>query len=343
MAAVPPVSVVMPVHNALPYLDISIASILGQSFGDFEFLILDDGSTDGSLERLREWSRRDRRIRLVEGFGRSGPVASSNRVVEEARAPLIARMDADDLARSDRLELQLRALAEHPDAVLIGTLYDIIDSRGRQVRQADYARLVRRSPFAPFGHSTILFRRDAFERSGGYRTEAARWEDVDLYLNMAQVGRILVVAQPLVSFRQSETSTRLTSAPSELEQAMDLMYRTVLGKPRGRAGKLLPYAFLPGGSIRVWNGHRPRILGRLWRYGALGRDLATARILAWALWGEVNPRGLRLALRLWLAFRNLATRRRFNKAKVVEWQPGAAAIETGRAFAFSFTGPSSLP
>jgi glycosyltransferase involved in cell wall biosynthesis len=102
----------MPVHNALPYLDAAVESILGQSRKDFEFVIYDDASTDGSSERLEEWTRRESRIRLFRGERNLGPAASSNAVVRHARAPLIARRNADDISLSDRLERQSEVLAE---------------------------------------------------------------------------------------------------------------------------------------------------------------------------------------------------------------------------------------
>src|SRR2546426_1979314 len=85
--ASPSISIVMPVHNALPYLDESIGSILGQTFTDFEFVILDDASTDGSNAALRRWARKDGRIRLYEGRRKLGLTGSSNFVVTKARAP----------------------------------------------------------------------------------------------------------------------------------------------------------------------------------------------------------------------------------------------------------------
>src|SRR3954447_21307048 len=84
----PQLSVVMPVHNALPYLDAAIESILGQTHSDFEFVILNDGSTDGSPERLRHWASRDARIRLIDGKGPLGPALSSQRVATAAKAPI---------------------------------------------------------------------------------------------------------------------------------------------------------------------------------------------------------------------------------------------------------------
>jgi glycosyltransferase involved in cell wall biosynthesis len=128
--AAPPLSVVMPVYNALPYLHESIASILAQTFADFEFVILDDGSTDGTAAALREWARRDPRIRLVTSPRNLGLAGSSNLVVAHATAPLIARMDGDDVAHPERLERQLAVMRAHPDASLVATLWEGIDAGG---------------------------------------------------------------------------------------------------------------------------------------------------------------------------------------------------------------------
>jgi glycosyltransferase involved in cell wall biosynthesis len=164
----PSISVVMPVHNALPFLEQSIASILEQSFGNFEFVILDDASTDGSSELLREWSRRDNRIRLHESGERLGLSRSSNAVVLRSRAPVVARMDADDIAHPDRLRRQWNVLDGCPDVALIGTLCNGIDASGREVRPRDRWRLVRRSSYIPFPHGSAMFRREVFDQVGGY-------------------------------------------------------------------------------------------------------------------------------------------------------------------------------
>src|SRR5258705_2817877 len=107
LKADPQISVVMPVHNALPFLDESIRSILEQTLKDFEFVILDDASTDGSTELLHEWLRRDTRIQLHQSRKRLGLSGSSNAVVAKAQARIVARMDADDVAHPDRLRRQL--------------------------------------------------------------------------------------------------------------------------------------------------------------------------------------------------------------------------------------------
>ena len=317
----PAVSVVMPVHNMLPFIDASVESILGQSFSDFEFVILDDGCTDGSLERLRAWAARDARIRLIEGKDRSGPVRSSNRVVAEARAPLIARMDADDIAHPDRLRRQIALMHSRPDALLVGSLFDTVDDAGRLVRPPDLWRLVHFSPLPPYAHSTILFRKQAFDRVGGYRSESARWEDIDLSRRMAAAGPILVIPESLMSVRLSDLSSRVRSDRSELDRAMDAMYRADLERPVNSSRPLLPQSFVAAGSLHVWQGHRPRVLRRVLSHGAIRPDWASARVLIWSAWADVSPQSLRRVLKTLAVVRNRIARRRLRGADSIEWRP----------------------
>lgn len=163
----PLISVVMPVHNALPFLDESINSILEQTLSDFEFVILDDASTDGSVELLRQWSLRDKRIHLYESKKQLGVSRSSNAVVAKARAPIVARMDADDIAHPDRLRRQWNIIQGRPDVAVIGSLCNGIDASGREVRPRDRWRLVRRSVYIPFPHGSVMFRREIFDQVGG--------------------------------------------------------------------------------------------------------------------------------------------------------------------------------
>jgi glycosyltransferase involved in cell wall biosynthesis len=330
-----PLSVVMPVHNALPFLEEAIRSIVSQTYRDFEFVILDDGSTDGSAEVLQAWAARDSRIRLVQAETRLGPAGSSNRVVAEARTALVARMDADDVAHPERLERQMALIAAEPEAVLIGTLWDVIDEKGRRVRAADRSRLLRVSPFAPFSHPTILFRKDVFDAIGGYRKEADRWEDIDLYLRFAAAGRVLVIAEPLVTVRHSSVSTRLRDGRDTFEKAMHLMYccvaeyvrghdyTPILMGPHGPADgdKLMPPTFITAGSPLVWAGERPRAFARVARRGLLRWSRGSAIALIWAAWADLSPRSLRLFLQSYLKARNAAARRALAGREWVEWTP----------------------
>ena len=116
----PPLSVAMSVYNGERFLAEAVESILSQSFGDFEFLILDDGSHDGTRDILAEYGGRDPRIRVILRENR-GLVASLNQLIGEARAPLVARMDADDISHRDRFSRQLAFLAGNPDYGVIGS------------------------------------------------------------------------------------------------------------------------------------------------------------------------------------------------------------------------------
>jgi glycosyltransferase involved in cell wall biosynthesis len=332
LSLVPAISVVMPVHNGGDYLDLAVRSILGQTLSDFEFVILDDGSTDGSLERLRGWARSDQRIRLIENERRSGAANSSDQVVRAASAPLVARMDADDIAEPARLERQARVLADHPDAVMVGTLGETIDDRGRRVRAVEYGRLVRRSSFAPFSHSTTMFRKQAFERIGGYRPAAEKWEDIDLFLRMAGEGRILVLAEPLLRFRQTGRSTRSMDGQESFERSMALLYEAIARFERDGTyeewlagarspSRVDPNVFVACGSGAVWCGRRPGMLPRLRAGGALRADWPSLKVLLWSAWAETSPRSLRAALRGLLALRNVRARRQLAGARIVEWQP----------------------
>jgi glycosyltransferase involved in cell wall biosynthesis len=140
----------MPVRDAGPYLEDCLRSILEQTWQDFDFVIRDDGSVDGSTEILRHWAARDPRIRLFVGEESLGPAESANWVMRRTEATYVARMDADDIAHPDRLRRQLAVFDSCPDACLVGTLCEGIDANGHRVRPRDRWRLTRPGPFAPF-------------------------------------------------------------------------------------------------------------------------------------------------------------------------------------------------
>ena len=129
MSGTPAISVVMSVYNGARYLHPAVESILEQDFADFEFIIVDDGSTDGSGAILLEFAEKDARIRLIQRENR-GLVASLNEAIALARAPLIARMDCDDIAMPDRFTRQIEYLADHPEIAIVGSHIHEIDEDG---------------------------------------------------------------------------------------------------------------------------------------------------------------------------------------------------------------------
>jgi len=329
----PPISVVMPVYNTLQYLDEAVESILGQTRPDFEFVIYDDCSNDGSYERLQEWAGRDTRIKLFRGKRNLGPGASSNEVVRFASAPLIARMDADDISYPDRLELQAKAFAGNPDAGIVASLCDVIDSEGKFIRGPEAWRLDRSSWFTPFPHGSMMFRRELYDAIGGYRDRCEYWEDLDFVLRAAASARILVFPRALYRYRQSYVGTRLASRQERVEQAMDLRYRAVdrirqnrgyddlLGETSPASDRRVdPRVFISLGSLAIWAGRRPGMFRRFFRRARLRPDFRTAIAAIWLACTSISPGSWRGLTNLLSAMHNSAVSGRLSPDEPVEWR-----------------------
>ena len=309
----------MPVHNALPYLDAAVESILCQTFDDFEFVVLDDASTDGSTGRLRQWAARDTRIRLLEEKRNLGPARSSDRVARSASAPIVARMDADDISYPQRLADQLKVLDRYPGVGVVGGLFDIIDSEGRIVRGPELWRLCQPASTPPFGNGPLTYRRQVFDQVGGYREDCEFWEDNDLILRLAAVTKIMVLPYSVYQVRQARVSSRLSCEQQRVECAVDLMYRARARLDQGLSyddllrsrladdRKVSPQVFVSLGSITLWAGGRPRLFKRLLSRGALGCDRRSLAALVWTAWGSAEPHSLRAFVRLLLLGRKLRT------------------------------------
>ncbi|HWN08970.1 MAG TPA: glycosyltransferase family A protein [Pyrinomonadaceae bacterium] len=307
LPANPLISVVMPVYNALPFLDESIRSILEQTLTDFEFVILDDASTDGSLERLREWSSRDQRIRLHESKKQLGLSGSSNAVVSKARSPIVARMDADDIAHPDRLRRQWNIIEGRPDVAVIGTLCNGIDASGREVRPRDRWRLVRRSGYIPFPHGSAMFRREVFDLVGGYDETAECGEDQDLFLRMAARGKVVTLPDVLYSYRYHSSNETLFYG------------RRAVGQNHSQNGDALA-AFYMLGAMRLWAGEPPKLLAPLLKKKSLKWNLKTMMILASAILGHISPSTLRVALRSSIRVRDFLAGVRVKDGRPYEWR-----------------------
>ncbi len=303
----PLISVVMPVYNALPFLDDSISSILEQTFREFEFVILDDASTDGSLARLREWAAHDERIRVHESDKRLGLSGSSNAVVAHARATIVARMDADDVAHPKRLERQWEVIQSSPDVAVVGTLCNGIDARGREVRPRDRWRLVRRSKYIPFPHGSAMFRREMFDQVGGYDEAAVGAEDQELFTRMATQGRIVTLPDILYSYRYHANNATLFNG-----------VRAVAENHSPNGDSLAAYYML--GAMRLWAGEPPMLLQPMLKQKSVGWNPKSLLILGSALWGHVSPVTLKVFLRGSIRVRDLLAGIKVKDGKPYEWR-----------------------
>jgi hypothetical protein len=201
----PEISVVIPVYNSARYLAETIESTLSQSFTDWELVAVDDGSTDASGEILAEYAAADPRV-VVHRQENAGVGAALNKGLELARAPLVARLDADDLSLPGRLERQHRFLRDHPEVGMVGGQAAIIDLDGREVAEARYPlddaaireQLKRTTAFI---HSSVMIRRSVLDRTGGYRSPFDGAEDLDLWLRVAACTQLAHLPEKVVAYR----------------------------------------------------------------------------------------------------------------------------------------------
>jgi GT2 family glycosyltransferase len=204
-APTPAISVLMPVYNAGRFLAPAVESVLAQTFSDFELIAIDDGSSDDSGKVLAAFAARDTRIRVF-GQENRGIIATLNRALELARAPLVARMDADDLSRPDRFAKQVGYLGEHPEIAVLSGAMDLIDASGTYVRTdmfptaPDEVRneLQRRNCVA---HPAVMARTEVLRAAGRYRNTALYAEDYDLWLRISERNQIANLSDVLLSYR----------------------------------------------------------------------------------------------------------------------------------------------
>lgn len=217
MADAPIVSVVMTVYNTERYVAEAVESVLSQSFRDFEFIVIDDGSTDRSTAMLNDFAKRDARLRLVSRPN-TGIVAAANEGIGMARGRYLARMDSDDVCLPHRFETQVKYLDEHPECVLVGSRVAVVDPYGSPVfdsgqklthEEIDAELLSSGGGWAVVQPSAMM-RTEAVRRVGAYRGRHNVSEDQDLFLRLAEVGRVANLPEPLLLYRRHYKSVMHT-------------------------------------------------------------------------------------------------------------------------------------
>ena len=202
----PRVCVLMSVHNARKTLAQTVDSILNQTLRDFEFLIIDDASTDASRDMLQRYAAQDNRIRLVRHDQNAGLTQRLNEGIRLTNCELIARMDADDEAMPERLKVQCEFMDAHPTVALAGSF---IYAMGRSAKydrlityptsHAEISTKLRQDNC--LAHPTVIFRRDAVMTVGLYRPEFKAAQDYDLWLRLSRKFEIANIPVPLLRYR----------------------------------------------------------------------------------------------------------------------------------------------
>lgn len=223
MEKTPQISVIMPVYNAAPYLAEAIESVLSQTFTDFEFLIHDDGSTDGSADILHTYAAQDARIILSTGANK-GVSAARNILQNKARGEFFAVMDADDICLPDRFEKQVAYLDAHPDCVVLGARELTIDHKGRPIialniplthEEIDSYNL---RGLTSIRHPTAMMRRSAVLKCGGYDESYKAAGDQELWLRMGEIGRLANLPDVVLKYRVHDSS--ISGSKPDLQRQM---------------------------------------------------------------------------------------------------------------------------
>lgn len=222
----PLASVLLPVYNAERYLARALDSVLAQTWRDFEVLLLNDGSTDGSGAIAAAYAERDARVR-VHAWPNRGLIATLNAGIELAAGRYAIRMDADDICRPHRFERQIAYLQSHPHCVAVGSRVMLIDAEGWPIREffgealthneIDAAHLGGKG--GSICHPSAVMRTDALRAIGGYRAAFAHSEDYDLFLRLAEVGQLANLPEVLLEYRQHADSIGYRYARKQWDSA----------------------------------------------------------------------------------------------------------------------------
>jgi hypothetical protein len=201
----PTVSVIMTVFNGDKFLAETIESVLNQSFRDFEFLVVDDGSTDATADILSKYVHRDGRIRVL-GDGKRGRSASLNLAISLANGKYVANTDADDLSMPRRIEEQVAFMERNPEVGVLGSAYElvtesgvVIDTVGHPLEDSQIRSVMLR--YNPICHSSVILRKDIVLATTGYRSTFEPSEDYDLWLRMSERSRLANLDNVLVRYR----------------------------------------------------------------------------------------------------------------------------------------------
>lgn len=222
----PKVSVITAVYNGEKYLTEAIESVLAQTFIDFEYIIVDDGSTDKTPEIIKEFVRRDSRINTVR-IENSGPANARNVALQMAKADWIAVLDADDVCLPSRLKEQIGFVKDHPECILVGSGCMEITTDGRLIKEHYYPsdhdklfkNLEKRSKFFP--HSSNFYKRMLGSIAIRYNERYPASQDYNLWLVLSDLGKIGCVNNILVKLRKHNSSISNIES-GKLQAAMGL-------------------------------------------------------------------------------------------------------------------------
>ncbi len=297
------VSVLMPVFNAESYLALAIDSMLAQTFGDFELVIIDDGSTDGSWSIVCDFAARDARIR-AHWQDNAGVSATRNELLARAACDWVVWMDADDVSLPNRLQLQYEAVQRDSSLVCLGTSAQCIDPLGNDLNLEEYPStheeiIEQQSGGGAVRFATTMMRRDVALQVGGFRAPFRMGEDFDLLLRLSEQGRMANLPIALYLYRQHIASACATLGANWSDYCAVILElareRRATGQDRLQRGETVSVASTPAPA------GRRMVAAMYWRwsfYANRNENFALARryALQSALWWPLSISTWRLML-----------------------------------------------
>lgn len=228
----PKISVIMSVRNAQKYLTKAIESILSQTYENFEFIIIDDDSTDKSLQILEEYALKDKRIKILTQANK-GMIVALNKGLEIASGDYVARMDADDISLPERFEKQTQYLEKHSECVAVGCKILLIDRSDMPIMHFHYKQSHEEidghhmsGQGSAISHPAAMIRKKTLLEIGGYKPEFEAAEDIDLFLRLAEIGKLANLPNLLFKYRMHMKSVghakrklQIKNAQHALEEA----------------------------------------------------------------------------------------------------------------------------
>lgn len=222
------ISVVMPAFNSEKTIRRAIDSILNQTFEDFELIVVNDNSTDGTKDIVKKYIKRNKNVRLINNKTQMGVSGSLNKGFKYSNAQLIARMDADDYSDPRRLELQYETLNKNPKVAVVGADMKIVNEQGKLIftrkyptKSKDLKKVMFR--YSPFAHPVVLMKKDVFEKCGGYDMDLKLCEDVDLWFRIGKDYDFASIPKYLLIYSQTMSSN--TNKKLKNQEIMNLRIR----------------------------------------------------------------------------------------------------------------------
>jgi glycosyltransferase involved in cell wall biosynthesis len=254
------ISVLLSVRNGLPFVEQTVASILAQTFLDFEFVIVDNCSTDGSRDYLQQVAKTDPRIRLILNERDLGHSGGLNRGLEVCSAEWIARIDADDVALPNRLERQLAFVRQHPQVKVTSSLAYYINEKGQRkgktvlelTTEKKFHDYMARNEVIGLLHPCVMMRKDVVLEAGGYREEYKGANDIDLWNRISERGHLILVQPEILMEYRIHSASISVGKFKEIRLKYEWVRACMTARRSGRAEPDWETFLLEWNNVSVW-------------------------------------------------------------------------------------------